>query len=407
MGSSLRRALFAVLCVLQASCFSPRVAPISGSNFQPDSDERPLWSSAEKIHLYLERNGLLLEDPAAQAFIEEVADRLRTPFGLGENAVRLYIVRDPFLNAFALPDGRIYLHTGILGRLTNRDQLAALLGHEMTHFTRRHSLREQRSEKNRLRVYQTAAALVALAAAGFAGNPSIAEMILQLAGDYANDIVQAQVAGFSRDLEREADRGGFDAMVAAGYDPHQSAELFRLLQETEDEAVKEPFFFGSHPLLQERIDNAEEFIHALNPATQQNAVDDRFQSVVADIRLLNADLDLKLGRIQHAKQSIDRHLEFSPESAPGLFALGEFHRRHDTGFGSAARAGEAYRAAISYDPEFAAAHRELGLLARTDGDCAEADSHLRRYVELSPMARDRQIVESFIGDCEPSPVGGA
>lgn len=349
---------------------------------------------------------MIVDDADAQAMVEEIVARILPAFDLAAGTVRVHIVRDPFLNAFALPDGSIYLHTGILSRLTNRDQAATLLGHEITHFAGRHSLRELRTAKNRQMVYQTAAVVVAIAAAGFAGDPNIAQMVLQLAGEYGDTVVGAQVAGFSRDLEREADRQGFEAMRSGGYDPHEAVRLFEILRETEEEAIAEPFFFGSHPKLQERIDNTATLLARLPAPAVQTEIDRPYNLAVGNLRLINAELDLKIGRVQHARQAIERHLEFSPDSPTGLFAMGEFHRLHDASDNAQVRALDSYLAAIAADPDFAPAHREAGLLERDNRHCDRADFHLSRYVERQPLARDRRIVEAFIGDCDSSAGSG-
>lgn len=395
-----------LLCGLIAACHSTNVPPITASGFRPAADEQPLWDSSEKIHQYLSKNGLVVEDIDAQAMMEEIAARLLPAFKLPEGAVRIYIVRDPFLNAFALPDGRVYLHTGILSRIANRDQAATLLGHEITHYVGRHSLREARTAKNQQAIYRTAAVLVAIAAAGFTGDANMAQMILQLGGDLGDNLARAQVAGYSRDLEREADRSGFEAMLAAGYDPREALRFFEVLKEHDDETIAEPFFFGSHPRIQERLDNTAELLAAIQLPLGPPPVDREYNLAVAKLRLVNADLDLRIGRVQHARQGIERHLEFAPDSPTGLFAMGEFYRRYDTSTEAPALALDSYLAAIAADPDFAPAHREAGLLERENRRCEQADFHLHRYIENAPRARDRGIVAGFIGDCGATDAGG-
>ena len=62
---------------------------------------------------------------------------------------RVRVIEDPTLNAFAYPHGSIYIHTGLLARMENEDELATVLGHEMTHVEDRHMLRYQRSAHNK------------------------------------------------------------------------------------------------------------------------------------------------------------------------------------------------------------------------------------------------------------------
>ena len=84
----------------------------------------------------LAKSGRVLDDPALTAYVQRVADRLFPEF---KGRIRVRILKAQSLNAFALPNGDIYLHEGILARFRNESQLAALLGHEGTHFVDRHS----------------------------------------------------------------------------------------------------------------------------------------------------------------------------------------------------------------------------------------------------------------------------
>src|SRR6185369_18100131 len=91
------------------------------------------------------------EDPALESYLQGVVTRM-TPKGMAANTAvhyRIRVVEDPTLNAFAYPHGSIYVHTGLLARVENEDQLATVLGHEMTHVERRHMLRFERSARNK------------------------------------------------------------------------------------------------------------------------------------------------------------------------------------------------------------------------------------------------------------------
>lgn len=388
----------AVTVLLLSGCHSTRVAPISAKGFQPESDEQLLWKSAETVHRYLEQNDLLVEDPTATEMIEKIGDRVRTAAGIPDVEIHIHIVRDPFLNAFALPNGHVYFHTGILARMENGDQLATLLGHEITHFVQRHSLREDRAERNRQTVYRTAAVILALAAAGFSGDPNAAQMMLQLSGQIADVVIAAQTAGYSRDLEREADRLGFRAMANAGFDPKESVELFRLLDE-ETGDIQEPFYFGSHPHMEERIDSMQSLLLEETTAARPVDEDIDYDGAVSEIRLINSQLDLKIGRTELARHTIERVLASEPQNPKGLFALAELHRRYGIDDDSEELAVDGYLAALSADPDHANSHRELGLLRIDRGQCSDARVHLRRYLDLAPQSPDRSIVEAYIADC--------
>src|SRR6185503_18707656 len=97
----------------------------------------------------------LVGDSRLEAYLDRVADRLSPPGpATGPEApspihYRVRVIADPSLNAFAYPHGSIYLHSGLLARLDGEDELATVLGHEMTHVDGRHMLRRNRSAHNK------------------------------------------------------------------------------------------------------------------------------------------------------------------------------------------------------------------------------------------------------------------
>ena len=131
---------FAALVLLLFVGCASTVAPPIEQGFSLDEDESRLWDRSADERKRLERSGLLHEDEDLALYVTEVALRVqpqntRTPLPLS-----VKILRDPRINAFALPDGTIYLHTGMLARMENEAQLATVLGHEMAHVFRRHAL---------------------------------------------------------------------------------------------------------------------------------------------------------------------------------------------------------------------------------------------------------------------------
>jgi len=131
----------------------------------------------------------------------------------GEASPRVKVIRSLDLNAFALPHGVIYVHTGMLARMENEDQLATVLGHEQTHFTHRHTLRDMRKTQNTENVVFALQMLIFTAAAG-AGVINTG-LLDRKAGDF-------YACGSEWILERpreEADTVGFKLMVDAAMTP--------------------------------------------------------------------------------------------------------------------------------------------------------------------------------------------
>src|SRR5262245_23430426 len=142
-----------LLVALLAGCASTNVPPMGyqGKPFHPESDERALWSQAVKEEDKLAKTGKIYEDPMLEEYLESVAVKVMPPVvqQAGGPPIRVSVFRDPTLNAFAMPNGHVYVHTGLLARVENEAQLATILGHELTHVTNRHALKFERDSQNK------------------------------------------------------------------------------------------------------------------------------------------------------------------------------------------------------------------------------------------------------------------
>ncbi len=163
-----------------------------------------------------------------------------------------FLIRDPSVNAFALPGGFVGVHLGLIAITSTRDELASVLGHEMSHVSQRHIARSIAANSRRSLV-SLAALVVGLLAASRATTPDAMNAVL--AGSQAAAL-QGQL-NFSRDVEREADRVGFQVMTAAGFAPSGMADMFQKM----DVSTRLNDYGGypylrSHPLTIERIGEA-------------------------------------------------------------------------------------------------------------------------------------------------------
>src|SRR4051794_36718097 len=149
----IRSTALATLLLALSSCVSTQLPPISsqGRSFRPLSDETRLWEQSRDEEAELLDHVKLYHDPLLESHLAQVVARLNPP-GMAVNPeirYRVRVIEDPSLNAFAYPHGSLYIHTGLLARMENEDELATVLGHEMTHVEDRHMLRYQRSMHNR------------------------------------------------------------------------------------------------------------------------------------------------------------------------------------------------------------------------------------------------------------------
>jgi predicted Zn-dependent protease len=165
----------------------------------------------------------LLDDPALAAYVDAIGHKLLRGVARGGFDYQFHVVDMTEPNAFALPGGYIYVSRGLLAMANSEDELACVIGHEITHAFRRHSAAQQ----------------------------AIAQRQLPLAMPWQR---AAQMASYSREMEREADEGGQILCAAAGYDPMaMSTFLTSLERYTRVQGnVGGPSFFDSHPGSAER-----------------------------------------------------------------------------------------------------------------------------------------------------------
>ncbi len=385
-----REAILLGACgLLGGGCATASLPPVTGPNFAFAEDEKRMWTRVEEAQKQLDEGGMLYKDPGLTAYLGAVARKLQPPEVLKAIPFKVAVVSSPMLNAFALPNGGVYVHTGILARFDNEAQLATLLGHEMTHATHRHAIKGQRDLKSK-------AAVAAVVTTTFGGLPGVGGLATLL-GDLGTT---AAITGYSRDLEREADVVGLALMVKAGYDPAEAPKLFyELKREVEAEKIDEPFFYATHPRLAERIDTYESLLEREYRDRRGGAKNEAvFLEKTARVVLDDARMELKAGRFAVAQRSADKYIGIRPRDAQGAYVLGEvFRQRWEAG--DADRAKAQYQKAIALDRTFADANKGLGLIHFKRGEKRMAKSAFEQYLVLAPKAPDRAYVEETIRQC--------
>lgn len=368
-------------------------APPARFHAQPDisTDEGGLWGMSDRAEREAQASAELINDAELNAYVRGVACRVAGP---ACPDIRLYVMNRPYFNASMAPNGYMEVWSGLLLRVDDEAQLAFVLGHEIGHYTERHSLQQLHTLHNRA----TGAMIFSIVAAG-AGAGIIGNIV------YLGTL--ASVFGYSREKETEADAIGFRNAVAAGYDPHAGTALWNnLIAETrasdvEDVRRREAHgsIFASHPLSADRV----EALTAL--AQAQSGGDtfrDRYRAAIRphlDEWLRQEVRRRDFGETLNLLEHLGAHHE---DEGVIEFYRGEVYRlrRQD---GDLARAKERYIAALTYADVPARAWRELGEIRARDGDQAEAANCFRFYLEKAPAAEDRALVEARIA----SLAGGA
>ncbi|MYM71236.1 M48 family metalloprotease [Duganella sp. FT134W] len=179
-----------------------------------------------------------------------------------------FVVRDPQLNAFALPGGFIAVHSALLLQAQSESELASVLGHEIGHVVQRHIARSIGQQKQDALIPLAAMILAALTARQGGGD---AAMGVFLGGQGL--AIQRQL-NFGRDAEREADRIGFQIMGEAGFDPSGMVAFFQQMQaSTRNYSDLVPAWLLTHPLTSERIADIQARIRAQPYKQRQDSLD--------------------------------------------------------------------------------------------------------------------------------------
>jgi beta-barrel assembly-enhancing protease len=237
----------------------------------PRKDVLELRRDADDIEKRIATSGLLYGQPELDAYLQGVADALVRPED--REPIRLKAIKGPWPNAFVLPNGASYVTTAMLDMLDNEAQLACVLGHEMTHLVEQHALQEMRAQRTR-QGWATALAVLIGAVGAYYGGSQAGAALADLTASAGQLWTISAVSGYSRDNEREADRMGFERLLASGYDTAQAPAVFELLlARTPDEAPGTRPYFATHPRLEERIASFRELASAQpgGPAGTTNA----------------------------------------------------------------------------------------------------------------------------------------
>lgn len=375
-----------------ASCAAPKSSPDALPDIKPgqrpslQSDEAGLWMQMDRVEAGLRTSGQIVADARLNAYVREVVCRLAGPYCAD---IRIYIVETPYFNASMAPNGTMQVWTGLLLRAQNEAQLAYVLGHEIGHFQRRHSIqiwRDIRSKSDSLVFFRV---LTAAAGAGFVGD------LAQLAA-------LASIYAFSRDNEREADDVGFELIAKAGYNPHEAARIWEglLKEQAASPKGKPSIFFATHPPTEERIATLKTRAQQATAGGQPVTVGkERLLAAVHPFRSLLLRDELRRREFAETQALLDRLFENGAGLGELHFFQGELYRLR-ANQGDEQKAVAAYDKALEFGDAPADVHRALGLLLSRAGDKAKARSAYERYLRLTPDAEDREMVRSYLRQLE-------
>jgi predicted Zn-dependent protease len=409
MQRALSRVLLTVLLIQQS--LSPHVVA--------DLVETDL---GRKFALVAQAQFPLVRDYTVQRYVQSLGQRIVAHLDQPEFPYQFSVVQEPNLNAFSVPGGYIYLHSGLILRVDSEDELAGVLGHEIAHVQGHHMLRQQQDTK--LLSY---AGLAALALAII--NPTLA------AG--ASSAAAAAQLKYQRQLEEEADYRGLQYMRQAGFDPQGMPRfLKKMWGEERLNVANVPLYFRSHPLSQERLSYIErvlgtfqwnqtapannfalEQVQAILRAQQEprariiaayqqrvieNPDDPKALALLGTVLLRYNDAErarqaleqasakgvrldrelgvayLRLGQRDRARQAFARQCEVDPSDADAHTQLGKLFWQE----GNTERAQQECQVALDLDPRLAEAYITLAQITERQGKLGESRLLLAQAMEL-------------------------
>jgi predicted Zn-dependent protease len=206
--------------------------------------------NAEQINQQLP----IVRDAEINRYINVLGDSIAKLTERPDLPWQFFVVDSREVNAFAVPGGYIYVNRGLIERTTKMDQLAGVLGHEIGHVVKRHSVKQMEQVQGANIGVTLACVLTNVC------NSQAAQVGIQAAGGLV-------LAKFSRDDEREADDVGIDNVVRAGISPRGSPEMFQiLLAERQRNPGAVDAWFATHPTEEDRIAQTQARIAQINPA---------------------------------------------------------------------------------------------------------------------------------------------
>lgn len=403
--------VIAILGLVAACATSTQVRSMgetANTAYLPSEEEQWAMEQAELYHREFVNQGLLYGDQELTAYLRRIESRLLTRHPAFQGAVALFVFKSPAPNAFALPNGNIYLHAGLFTTLESEDQLAAIAGHEIAHVTERHSVKAVIANKNKL----IGSHIADFATGGFG---------LVYFGTLAS------IMHFSREQEAEADAVGLAFLSDSGYRPQAMLEAFESLDRNPELRHVKHSIYSSHPSVQSRIQALRSMV--ATASGDGGAAETRYEPFVAvKARMMEDSLKTRLRNREYnlAMTILDEAGHYFADAVKIDFYRGEVYRGFVQYPEIAAReyhwiqtgqdrqdkpstekftrnradnldkAIRHYESSARADPPYAKAFRRLGEIAEEQGRRQQALDYFLQYLVHAPDARDRLYVERAI-----------
>ena len=364
---------------------------ISNNASSISEEEKGLIMLADKHEQQLRTSPARSTNKIMEEYIRDMACRIA-----GEDCsnIRVYLLRAPGLNAFMMPNGAMFVQTGLLLRVTSDSELASVIGHEVVHYSERHSLERARTAK---RTQQVGNLLSIGLQVGGTGYMESSLLISSIAGAY--------LSAYSRDAERESDTKGLSLVNNAGYDPTAASRIWENFKnESEASGNSGMTLFASHPAIDARMSSLKATASALAGTRSTDIRVDEVQllTMVDDFRLDFLNDEMRSMKPKQFEVLLSNQISFSSIS-DGM----DNYLRANAWIHSAKQKGvnekklqKAYENANDYYAQGmrsesgmpSAGYREWAKLNERLGDNCQAKTAFSEYLAKEPNAWDAKFV---------------
>lgn len=351
-------------------------------NTDMSSSEAGLRRQFDELERRVRVSGMRNVDPALNEYVRSIGCSIAGEF-CGE--LRFYVLDVPEFNAAMSPNGMIMINSGLLLRIESEAELAFVVAHEFGHYFENHTLEQLAAQQG--------AARGSLLSAGLAFTGVGALLALGYMASAA-----AGVTAFSRDQERRADLFAARYANDHGYNSAAGVRAWENLrneiaassnEQTRRRAARESIF-ATHPLTEERII----YLRATTrPGAGAGEDAHAYRAIIRP--QLRRWLEMEVGGRDAGTtlHLLDRLARLGVDLGVIEYARGEVYRVRNAQ-GDLALALASYNTATGHADAPAEAWRQIGLIARRQGDRAAAITAFERYLELAPEAQDRQLIGS-------------
>jgi predicted Zn-dependent protease len=312
-----------------------------------------------EFHKEAKRRFTFVKNHEVIEYISRIGQKIASASGSAPYTFRFFVINNSQINAFAVPGGYIYLHSGLILKTRDAHELASVVAHELAHVKERHMSRQMK-KSTPLNLATLAAIFLSRGAPAVATGAAAISQTLQLK--------------YSREFEREADRFGTLYMYQAGYGPEGMISFFEtLLKEQQIFASSLPPYLHTHPLTIERINAIDSLIHSQRLQRKERAPEDDFHRIQV---LVTAEA----GRQEEVLSIYKQRVEKDAGNPIHYYDLGLVYRH----YGQFNEAIDAQQKALELAPQDVRFQRDLASLFIQLDHLNEAEALLEKAEQLTP-----------------------